>query len=239
MAILLQLRLLFFVDLFTRFELIRAYNTWDRSSSSSSRDLVVHVDDYNETQEATISSNVPSSVPISSSLSPTLADFSSQQGTPSSFTVRSNGNNVRFGACREVESCTLFETLADLADFVSNGSFTKGKLCLCPFAYMAGTDACASALVEGSNYQQPSILISSGQDISLECDSTNTRSSTVFYSSDMCTFACEPVVFWVASGGKLRLMGNNLMVLTRGKAESRIVVEKGAAVTVNQVIFRQ
>lgn len=111
-------------------------------------------------------------------------------------------------------------TILDLNATIA-GIASSAHVCICPGNY---SEVCPSDTAE------PAIVINGGQDIVLECVVSNS-------STDVCTFGCPGVIVHVRSGGSLTLTGNAALEMTGGVVYSRMVVEEGAKVDVNAVIF--
>lgn len=111
-------------------------------------------------------------------------------------------------------------TVLDINTTIANIA-SKGLLCVCPGNY---SDVCPSDTAE------PAIVINGGQDIVMECVAGQTSTTT-------CTFGCPGVIVHVRTGGSLTLTGNAALEMTGGVVYSRLVVEEGATVDLNAVIF--
>lgn len=170
-------------------------------------------------QESDPPSDVPSMTPTSSDRPSQVPTFLPTMTKPSA----PQPTGPQTGSCQEV-GCQSFADTDSLKAFVSGLSGTA-TLCLCPTEYSTAKSNCVDADAE-----ETAVVVSNGQDITLECDAT---------TGDTCLFACPDVVFGVSEGGKLTVMGNGVTVLTGGSVFSRMEVQVGGVATVEDVTFRE
>ena len=103
------------------------------------------------------------------------------------------------------------------------GIKSVGRLCVCPGSYSYVCPADSSL---------PALVIDKGQDVTLECVTSNS-------SNETCIFGCPGVIVHVKSEGKLTLLGNGAMEFSGGQVYSRMVVDAGGIANLTGVSFRE
>jgi len=211
-----------------------------------SEDVVVRGQDA-EAEASDSPSDVPSEVPVG------MSDVPSELGTESpsaggSTTTPGGGpgevtvppgetTSAPNFVCVTAETCGLgqcvsFATMDEIRSCVESID-GQGKLCMCPFTFSTTGGNCPTApqAADGeAGAVAAGIVVSAGQDVTLECDSD---------FGTKCIFACPDAVLDVQQNARLTLEGRSLTELTGGTSYSRIFVDEGGEATIRDATFRE